>query len=212
MSLFFIFTLLITAVSLIHKDDEVASCGPTIFETNCHQPSSLTNIMFSNLVKAKLPLLNVCFNRKLLPLPPSRPSFKLAILLLLAGDVSLNPGSFGSNERIKIATIKPVHLNFFDEFQDLLQNIISLHDNLYILGDFNLHQDNSNGNTNKFNEILTCFDLKQHVYFPTHVHGHWLDLLITKGIPNSIKSVFSAAGISDEMEQRKNIVSKNKQN
>ena len=45
--------------------------------------------MFSNLVKAKLPLLKVCFSRKLLPLPPSRPSFKLAILLLLAGDVSL---------------------------------------------------------------------------------------------------------------------------
>ena len=61
--------------------------------------------MFSNLVKAKLPLLNVCFNRKLLPLPPSRPSFKLAILLLLAGDVSLNPGPFGSNEGIKIATM-----------------------------------------------------------------------------------------------------------
>ena len=62
--------------------------------------------MFSNLVKAKLPLLNVCFNRKLLPLPPPRPSFKLAyfyFLLLLAGDVSLNPGPSGSNERIKIA-------------------------------------------------------------------------------------------------------------
>ena len=28
---------------------------------------------------------------------------------------------------------------FLDEFQDLLQSIISLHDNLYILGDFNLH-------------------------------------------------------------------------
>ena len=53
------------------------------------------------------PLLNVCFNRKLdlLPLPPSRPSFKLAILLLLAGDVSLNPGPPGSNERIKIAAM-----------------------------------------------------------------------------------------------------------
>ena len=61
--------------------------------------------MFSNLVEAKLPLLNVCFNRKLLPLPPSRPSFKLAILLLLAGDVSLNPGPSGQNERIKIATM-----------------------------------------------------------------------------------------------------------
>ena len=83
----------------------MASCGPTIFEANCHQPSSLTNIMFSNLVKAKLPLLNVCFNRKLLPLPPSRPSFKLAILLILAGDVSLNPGPSGPNERIKIATM-----------------------------------------------------------------------------------------------------------
>ena len=46
---------------------------------------------------------------------------------------------------------------FFVEFQDLLEYIISLHDNLYILGDFKLHLDNSNGNTNKFNEILTCF-------------------------------------------------------
>ena len=88
---------------------------------------------------------------------------------------------------------------FFHEFQDLLENIISLHDNLYILGDLNLHLDKSNRNTNKFNEILTCFDLKQHVNFPTHVHGHWLDLLITKRISNPIKSVFSAAGISDHL-------------
>ena len=271
MSPFFIFTLFLTAVSFIHKDDELSSCGPTIFETNCHQPLLLPNIMFSNLVKAKLLLLHVCFNQKVLPLPPSRPSFKLAILLLLAGDVSLNPGPFGLNERSKIATmnvrsIKPNtapfseyvtstnldivvvtetwlkhddtqsmiayisppgysffyeprtdqragggvgilvsdqlktavilchHLNrskrslhvsetigsvvllsacigfkrymsFFYEFQDLLENIISLHDNLYILGDFKLHLDNLNGNTNKFNEILTCFDLKQHVNF-----------------------------------------------
>ena len=61
--------------------------------------------MFSNLVKAKLPLLSVCFNRKLLSLPPSRPNFNLAILLLLAGNVSLNPGPSGSNERIKIAAM-----------------------------------------------------------------------------------------------------------
>ena len=43
------------------------------------------------------------------------------------------------------------------------------------------------------------FDLKQHVNFPTHVHGLWLDLLITKHISNSIKSVFSAAGTSDNL-------------
>ena len=44
---------------------------------------------------------------------------------------------------------------------------------------------------NGFNDILTCFDLRQHVNFSTHVHGHWLDLLITKRISNSNKSVFS---------------------
>ena len=50
--------------------------------------------------------------------------------------------------------------------------------------------------TNSMKSSHDCFDLKQHVNFPTHVHGHWLDLLITKRISNSIKSVFSAAGIS----------------
>ena len=68
-----------------------------------------------------------------------------------------------------------------------------------MLGDFNLHLDNSNGQTNKFNEIHTCLDLKQHVNFPTHVHGYRLDLLITKVISNSIKSVFSAACMSDHL-------------
>ena len=67
------------------------------------------------------------------------------------------------------------------------------------VGNVNLHLDNSNGNTNKSNEILTCFDLKQHVNFPTHVHGHRLDLLITKRISTSIKSVFSAAVILDHL-------------
>ena len=61
---------------------------------------------------------------------------------------------------------------------------------LLLLLIINLHPDSSNGHTNKFNEILTCFDLKQHVNFQTHVHGHWLDLLITKRISNSIKSFF----------------------
>ena len=97
MSPFFIFTLFITAVSSIHKDDQVASCGPTIFETNCHQPPSLTNTMVSNLVKAKLPVLNVCFNRKLLPLPLSLTSTGMRC--------QLNPGPSGPNERIKIATM-----------------------------------------------------------------------------------------------------------
>ena len=114
---------------------------------------------------------------------------------------------------------------FFDEFQDLLDNIISLYDNLFIFKDFNLHLDNADGQTSKFTEILTCFDLQQHVNFPTHVHGNWLDLPIAKRTSNSIKSVFSAAGILDHLaviseidvcktksNKKKNVVLKNKQN
>ena len=37
-----------------------------------------------------LPCLNLSFNRQLLPIPSSTPTFKLAIILLLAGDVNLN--------------------------------------------------------------------------------------------------------------------------
>ena len=37
------------------------------------------------------------------------------------------------------------------------------------------------------------------LYYIKYGHGHWLDLLITKRISNSIKSVFSAAGISDHL-------------
>ena len=50
-----------------------------------------------------LPCLNLCFNRKLLPIPCSRPTFKLALILLLAGDVSLNPGPV-VRHNIRLAT------------------------------------------------------------------------------------------------------------
>ena len=59
------------------------------------------------MITTKLPLLpvNVCFNYKLLPLPPYRPSFKLAILVLLAGHVSISPGLSSPNERITFETM-----------------------------------------------------------------------------------------------------------
>ena len=86
---------------------------------------------------------------------------------------------------------------FFNEFEDLLENIVTTHLDIYISGDFNLHLDVSDSNTQRFNEILKCFNLKQHVNFSTHVHGHWLDLLITKSSCDHVKSVFPADGISD---------------
>ena len=86
---------------------------------------------------------------------------------------------------------------FFNEFEDLLENIVTTHLDIYILGDFNLHLDVSDSNTQRFNTILKCFNLKQHVNFSTHVHGHWLDLLINKSSCDHVKSVFPADGISD---------------
>ena len=90
-------------------------------------------------------------------------------------------------------------IKFFNEFKDLLENIVTTHLDIYILGDFNLHRflGVSDSNIQRFNEILKCFNLKQHVNFSTHVHGHWLDLLITKSSCDHVKSVFPADGISD---------------
>ena len=55
-----------------------------------------------------LPCLNVCFNRKLLPIPRCTPTLKLAILLLLAGDVSLNPGPIKRNIRLATTNVRSV--------------------------------------------------------------------------------------------------------
>ena len=50
----------------------------------------------------KMPSLHMCFNRRLLPLPRSRSDFSTALLLLLAGDVSVNPGPTHS---LRVGTI-----------------------------------------------------------------------------------------------------------
>ena len=51
--------------------------------------------------------------------------------------------------------------------------------------------------TTKFCDILESFDLEQHVNFPTHIHGHWLDLLITRTSCPAVGSVLACDGLSD---------------
>ena len=48
-----------------------------------------------------------------------------------------------------------------------------------------------------FRDILDSFDLEQHVNFPTHIHGHWLDLLITRTSCPAVRSVLACDGLSD---------------
>ena len=52
-----------------------------------------------------------------------------------------------------------------------------------IVCDFNMHVDVdvlSNSDSTKFRELLESFCLQQHVVGPTHIHGHTLDLIITR--------------------------------
>ena len=51
--------------------------------------------------------------------------------------------------------------------------------------------------TTTFNDILVSFDLKQHVTFSTHIHGHWLDLFITRSTCYNIKTPTVSDGLSD---------------
>ena len=94
---------------------------------------------------------------------------------------------------------EPSHSDtFYQEFQELLELLIPLATEFYILGDFNLHLDKKQSpTTTKFCDILESFDLEQHVHFPTHIHGHWLDLLITRTSCPAVRSVLACDGLSD---------------
>jgi len=71
--------------------------------------------------------------------------------------------------------------SFFDDFRYLQERLSTLSAPLMIAGDFNIHVDDATDtHASKLSHILSCHSLHQHVYSPTHVHGHTLDLLITR--------------------------------
>ena len=68
--------------------------------------------------------------------------------------------------------------SFFSELQDLLFYVASLPHDLVLMGDFNLHLESSSSDVRQLTGILESLDLNQHVNFPTHIHGHSLDVTI----------------------------------
>lgn len=113
---------------------------------------------------------------------PMQKSFEAICGKVSYGKVSFNilniyrpPGSMGS---------------FHEEFQDVLAHMSSFPQHLIVLGDFNIHVDSQATSTSDFLDILDSFGLSQHVNFPTHIHGHTLDLVITSTDfpPQSVKS------------------------
>ena len=71
---------------------------------------------------------------------------------------------------------------FFDEFSDCLKSLLLCKEQLLITGDFNIHTDKGHQDpiSSIFLNLLESFNLQQHVTMPTHLHGHILDLIITR--------------------------------
>ena len=70
---------------------------------------------------------------------------------------------------------------FFQEFSFYLESLVMCNELLLICGDFNIHVDvPSDADTIRLNDLLNSVGLVQHVKRPTHIHGHTLDLIITR--------------------------------
>ena len=70
--------------------------------------------------------------------------------------------------------------NFLDQLIGLLSYVVSKHQDIIILGDFNIHiNDPEDQDAQILQDTLNAFNLRQHVNIPTHNLGHTIDLIIT---------------------------------
>ena len=69
---------------------------------------------------------------------------------------------------------------FFKQFQSLLEDIHHITENLVMISDFNFHLETTWSNSKTFHSLIDSFDFIQKVNFLTHIHGHTLDLVLTK--------------------------------
>ena len=93
--------------------------------------------------------------------------------------------------------------NFYEDFQDLWENLSTNHSELYIHGDFNLHFDIHSSLTTMIVDILTFSDFEQHVTFrqSLYIYDHWLDLLITRSTCNTIQTSTVWGVLSDHQSK-----------
>ena len=79
---------------------------------------------------------------------------------------------------------------FFMNLPDFLETTLRFQEDLHMFGNFNIHLDLPSLNTRSFMDVLQTYALHQHVSFPTHVHGLWFDLFITRSTCINIKAIF----------------------
>ena len=70
---------------------------------------------------------------------------------------------------------------FSDKFLDLYTTTASFGKNIFIAVYFNIHVDDKNDlDSKQFRDLSEVMGLDQHVYFPMHVSGHTLDLILSE--------------------------------
>ena len=79
---------------------------------------------------------------------------------------------------------------FFEQFQTFLEDIHHTTKNLAIIGHFNHHLETTCSNSKTFYSLIDSFDLSQKVNFPTHIHRHTLDQVLTKSNNDNISNVY----------------------
>ncbi len=75
------------------------------------------------------------------------------------------------------------YTDFLKELADFLSDLLVNVDKALIVGDFNIHVDNTNDALGlAFTDLINSFGVKQNVTGPTHRFNHTLDLIISHGI------------------------------
>ena len=85
------------------------------------------------------------------------------------------------------------------EWASYIEQFVEVQEELLIVGDFNIHVDSSNNESQSFLYILNVNGLIQHVKSSTHQKGHILDLVSTREQSNLLKRppVVFISGVSD---------------
>ena len=87
---------------------------------------------------------------------------------------------------------------FLDEFSDLMENLSIIGGKLLVVGDFNIPWNNKeHSETQEFQELLSTFNLVQHVNFVTHNGGNTLDYIISREDDHLVTSVSQGDMIAD---------------
>ena len=91
---------------------------------------------------------------------------------------------------------------FDEQFQSLKEDIHHTTENLVIFGDFKLHLETTCSKSKTFHSLIDSFDFIQKVNFPTHIHRHTLDLVLTKFNNDNISNVHTIDAFSDHFSVR----------